>query len=282
MKIIILFMLTTNYPNIIFSQTWNAYSNDSLRSTMYPRRSLFGLSISPYIVNKAKATRISGAYQPNTIYGNGFEAGPDYHLQINNSYSIIIGLHVDAAATNYKLFISGSDFNPSIGGNVNENGQNAEWAYYMSVPIWIQKRWFAGSNGFWNVVAGENVRFYPLRYSRFGVGQNYPDVNGNEIRVLEIDATMGNNLRPWLNYNLGGGYSLTLRNHNYLQCNLVGNFSNKKIIDGTYQINVTSKPQSTGTFSANLSYVGLSFSYTATGANKRLRKIYEEKMKASN
>src|ERR1039458_8314414 len=83
-------------------------------------------------------------------------------------------------------------------------------------------------SGFWNAVAGVNVRFYPLRCSRFGVGQNYPDVNGNEIRVLEIDATMGNNLRPWLNYNLGGGYSLTLRNHNYLQCNLVGNFSNKK------------------------------------------------------
>jgi hypothetical protein len=281
LKIIIVLILMASCPAIIFSQTRSNYSNDSLPSNRYPGRSLFGFSISPYIVNKAKATPQSGAYHLKTLYKHGFEAGADYHIHINNCYSVIVGLHGGATATNYKLFIPGSDFNPSIGGNWNEYGP-AEWAYYMSVPIWIQKRWFAGSNGFWNVVAGVNVRYYPMRYSPYGLGEIISDVNGNQINLLEINATMGNNLRPWLNYNIGGGYSLLLRNHNYAQCNLVANFSDKKIIDGTYQINVSGKPQSTGTFSANMSFVGLSFSYTSTGTNKRLRKILEEKMKNSN
>lgn len=272
-------MFLTNL--LCFSQSKIEKINQSQISNSSYNRSSFGFSISSYIVNKAKATPLSGAYHLKTIYKHGFEAGADYHLHINNSYSVIVGLHGGASATNYKLFIPGNDFNPGIGGNWNEYGI-AEWAYYMSVPIWIQKRWFTGSNGFWNVVAGVNVRYYPMRYSHYGFAEIISDVNGNQIKVLEIDATMGNNLLPWLNYNIGGGYSLLLRNHNYLQCNLVANFSDKKIIDGTYQINVSGKPQSTGTFSANMSYVGLSFSYIATGTNKRLRKILEEKMRNSN
>jgi hypothetical protein len=107
----------------------------------------------------------------------------------------------------------------------------------------------------------------------------YPDVNGNNVDVLEITNSIGNNLHPWINYNIGGGYSFLLRSNNFLQLNLLANFSNKKMVNGVYQINVTGKPQSTGAYSANLSYVGLSLSYIFTGANKRIRKIYESKMK---
>ena len=127
-----------------------------------------------------------------------------------------------------------------------------------------------------------NIRYYPIRYYRNEIEEDYPDVSGNTVQVLKIDDLIGNNLRPWLNYNIGGGYSLLLQNNNYLQCNLVANFSGKKIIDGTYQINVTGKPQSTGTYSANWSYIGLSFSYILTGTNKRLRKMYEEKLKTNH
>ena len=266
-----------------FSQTRANYTRDSLLRKDLVRRSFFGFSISPYIVNKAKATPISGVFHPKPIYMNGFEAGPDYHISLNKNYSIMIGLHGGAAATNYKLFIPGSDFNPSLGGNVDDNGQfTGVWNFYMCVPLWLQKRWYTKRNSFWDAFAGVNVRYYPLRYYGAGTGDTYTDINGNQINVLEINDSIGNNLRPWVNYNIGGGYSWLLRNNNYLQCNLAVNFSDKKIIDGTYQINVTGKPQSTGTYSDNWAYVGLSFSYIFTGANKRLRKMYEEKMKASN
>lgn len=262
-----------------FSQARSNDSHDSLIKIINLNRSLFGFSISPYLVDKARTHSMAGNYSLQAIYMYGFEAGPNYHININHSYSVVIGIHGGAAATNYKLFIRRSDFNPNLGGDVNDNGQlTSEWDFYMNMPIWIEKRWFMKNNSFWNFVAGVNMRYYPIRYYRSGVEEEYQDVNGNRVTVLKIDAVIGNNLRPWFNYNIGGGYSVLLRNNNYLQCNLVANFSGKKIIDGTYQINVTGKPQSTGTYSANWSYVGLSFSYLFTGANKRMRKLYESKL----
>lgn len=251
-------------------------------SKVFFKGNYVGFSISPYIVNKAKTQPLTGNYHLNTSYKHGFEAGPDLYIPINNSYSLVTGLHGGAAATNYILFIPGSDFNPSMGTDVDDRGKGPTtglWGYYISVPILIQKRWLTGNKSFWNAVVGVNIRYYPLRYSVYGIEEIYLDANGDQINVLEIDASFGNNLRPWLNYNIGGGYSILLRNNNYLQCNVLANFSDKKIVNGTYTINVSGKPQSTGTYSANLSYVGLSLSYTFTGANKRLRKLYESRLK---
>lgn len=280
-KIIVVLILTANYSDNICSQTRNNYAHDSLFKKNIYHRSLFGFSISPYFVEKAKTQSLTGNY-PLTASGKyGLEVGVDYYINTNNNYSIVTGLHGGAGATNYKLFISENDFNPRFGsGNIDDNGKNVGgWGFYVSVPVWMEKRWVIKNNSFWKVMAGVNIRFYPVRYNAYGVEEIYSDGNGNQLKVLEIDALIGNNLRPWLNYNIGGGYSFLLPNNNYLQCNLVGNFSDKKIIDGTYQINVSGKPQSTGTYSANLSYIGLSFSYTATGAKKRVRKMLEEKMK---
>lgn len=279
MKILIFIIFFVSYAQKGLSQINSNYMRDSLRKKVSFSRSFIGFTITPYVVNKAKATPLSGSYHLKTIYMYGFEGGPDYYFNINNNYSILIGLHFVAAATNYKLFISKRDFNPNLNFDVYDDGQlTSEWDFCMSVPVWIQKRWFKKNNSFWNIVAGLNIRYYPIRYYGNEIGDGYPDVNGNYVDVLTINDLIGNNLRPWINYNIGGGYSLLLRNNNYLQCNLLANFSNKKIIDGTYTINVSGKPQSTGTYSANLSYIGLSFSYVLTGTNKRMRKLYESRL----
>lgn len=243
-------------------------------------RSSTSFFIAPYLDNKAKVTPVSGKYYLKAPYMTGAEVGITHYLNFDKNYSLIIGFHVGAAARNYDLRIPKSDFVPNLNFDVQEYGNTTrEWDFYMSLPIWIEKRWFTKSNSFWNLLAGVNVRYYPVKSYIDEVGAEYPDVNENYVNVLELDCSVGNNLLPWLNYNIGGGYSMLLRNNNYLQCNLLSNFSFKKMVNGTYQINVTGKPQSTGTYSANLSYIGLSFSYIFTGANKRLRKIYESKMK---
>ncbi|HEV8084232.1 MAG TPA: hypothetical protein VGP55_13580 [Chitinophagaceae bacterium] len=274
-QIIIVLIFAANYPSNIFSQTRSDYLHDSLPRANAGSRSLFGFSISSYIVNQAKAQPLTGNYHLTTSPKHGFEAGPDLYIPICNSYSLVTGLHGGAAATNYKLFIPGSDFNPSLGGDVDDKGKGPTtglWSFYMSSPIWIQKRWFTGSHSFWNIVAGVNVRYYPLRYHPYGFQEVYSDANGNQTTVLDLNASVGNNLRPWVNYNIGGGYTFLMRNNNYLQGKLLANFSGKKIVNGTYEINVTGKPQSTGTYSANLAYAGVSFSYVFTGENKRLQK----------
>ena len=85
---------------------------------MLPGNRVISFSISPYIVNKAKATPLSGAYPLTTITSMDLKPGLNYHININNSYSLIIGLHGGGAATNYKLFIRESDFNPSLSADV--------------------------------------------------------------------------------------------------------------------------------------------------------------------
>jgi hypothetical protein len=280
LKIILALIFASNYHSNIFSQTRKVYRYDSLIRKQVHSRSSFGFSITPYVVNKAKATPLSGAYRLKTIYMPGVEAGPDYHINFSNSYSLIVGLHGGAAARNIRFFIPKADFNPNLIVDVYVNGAlSRAWDVYMTLPILIEKKWLTKTNSFWNVKGGVNVRYYPVQNDWDGIEDDEQDVNGNIVKVLTISDSIGNNLRPWLNYNIGGGYSLLLRNNNYLQCNLLANFSYKKLVHGIYQINVTGKPQSTGTYSANLSYIGLSFSYIFTGANKRLRKLFESKLK---
>jgi len=281
-RFVLLFLLVFKNPVFICAQKANHFENDKISQDLFAH-SFFSFSVLPYVVNKAKATALSGPYHLRTFYTKGVEAGPDYYINFNKSYRLIVGIHGGVAARNFGLFISKSDFHPNLDFDVNEIGRfTREWDFYMSVPVWIEKQWLTKSNSCWNLIAGVNIRYYPIRYYRDEQELEYPDVNGTFVNVLELDCSIGNNLLPWLNYNIGCGYSLLLQNKNYLQCNLLANFSNKKMVNGTYQINVTGKPQSTGKYSANLAYVCLSFSYIFTGANKRLRKIYEAKLKGKN
>lgn len=271
------FLLLT-FHMMCYSQNRKVEMYLSEFDTIVYNHSFLSFSISPYLVNKAKATPVSGTYRLKTIYMNGFEAGPDYYINFNKNYSLITGLHGGAAARNYNFFVSKNDFVPSLQSDIIANGAlSRTYDFYICIPVWFQRRWYTQKNNQWTAVAGVNVRYYPIAHEDVvDQSADYIDGNGNQIIVLELDYSIGNNLLPWLNYNIGGGYSLMLRNHNFLQCNLIANFSNTKLVKGTYTINVTGKPQSTGNYSANLSYIGLDFSYIFTGANKRLRKMYEK------
>ncbi len=127
------------------------------------------------------------------------------------------------------------------------------------------------------MLAGINVRYYPDDLSD-GTGSFYPDINGQNVEVFDLNLTIGNNYRPWINYNIGGGYSFLLRNDNFLEFNLLANASYTKMVNGDYQVNVTGKGMSTGKYSANLSYLGLTIAYIFTGTNKRLRNLYEKQL----
>ena len=111
---------------ICAGKTYSQSKRDSLSKVESAKEILssrsLSFSIMPYIVNKAKATPLTGAYHLNPHYMNGFEAGPDYHINFNKSYSLIIGLHGGVAARNFKLFISKFDFDPNLKFDVDEYG----------------------------------------------------------------------------------------------------------------------------------------------------------------
>lgn len=243
------------------------------------KKNYFGFYLSPYIAQKGMPVRQSGAYSMSASNEAGIEACGNYFINFNKNYSLIVGAHAGFSGRDFELFISKSDFTPNLQNDINFRGALTKFNdLYLSAPVWVEGRWVGKNNTTWDIDAGINVRFNPDEET-YGYGDaSYGgvDVNGQFDPVLSMEGWAGNNLKPWLNYNIGGGYSFFLSNYNFLRINLLANFSATKVVNFNYTIDVTGKPQSTGTYSANLSYVGLSISYIFTGANKRLLKLYEK------
>ncbi len=261
----------------VFAQKRDSVRNALVEKTLFSG-SHFSFSVIPYLSQKAKITKESGEYALTSTIMHGIEAGGNYHINFNKNYSLVIGLHGGASARNANVFIHKEDFNPQLQVNVNDNGAlTREYDFYISAPIWFEKRWQCKNKNHWSAIAGINVRFYPDDISD-GTGSTYPNVNGQNVVVYEINLTIGNNYKPWINYNIGGGYSFLLKNDNFLRFNLLANFSSTKMVNGDYTITVTGKPESSGKYSANLSYLGLAIDYIFTGTNKRLRNLYEKEL----
>jgi hypothetical protein len=255
-----------------------AQSNDLIKENISKalfKGNYFSFYLSPYISQKAICINESGSYPLSASKSSGIEAGGNYFINFNENYSLIIGAHAGFSGRNFKLFISRSDFNPNLANDINFKGRfTKDYDLYLAAPIWFEKRWIKKNNSLWNIDAGINLRFDPNE-AFYIYNYNGVDVNGQYVPVLYMDGPVTNNKKPWINYNIGGGYSLFLSNYNFLRINVIANFSARKIVNFDYIINVSSKPQSTGTYSSNLSYFGLSINYILTGTNKRLLKLYE-------
>lgn len=256
-----------------------AAQNDKLQASIKENlfnASHFSFTIIPYVVEKASICNKTGAYTLGSSAMEGIEAGANYHINFNDKYSIIIGLHGGAAARNYELKISKEDFNPPLQNDVDESGALTRiFDFYIAAPVWFERRWRHKNNNFWNINAGANIRFYPDEFSEH-ISSTYFDVNGQYVTVANLELEVGRSFKPWVNYNFGGGYSYFLKNNNFFRLNFLVNLSNTAIADGVYTINVTGKPLSTGTYKSKLSFVGLSLNYIFTGTNKRLFKQFKK------
>ena len=266
-----------NNSIVLFGQQNVNLRTEAISKVLF-KGNYFAFYLSPYMSQKAKTIRQSGPFALGAAHDLGIEAGGNYFINFSNNYTLITGAHVGFSGRNFKLFISKGDFTPNLQDNINFMGRpTKDYAIYLSVPMWIERRWPGNKNNTWNVDAGINLRFEPddafYFYDFGGI-----DINGQYNQVLKMDGEVGNNLKPWLNYNISGGYSMFLSNYNFLRINLLANFSATKIVNFNYTIDVTGKPQSTGTYSSNLSYIGLSINYILTGTNKRLVKLYERGM----
>jgi hypothetical protein len=140
-------------------------------------------------------------------------------------------------------------------------------ASYTGLQLLFQKRWVTVNRGFWNVDAGINLR-YSFDNSLLYVGTYVPNSSDT---LFGTTLYFGNNQKPWLNYNLGGGYSWVLKNRNILQANLFANLSFTQFIKGSYRFTVPNKPVEIGTYGVKGSYTGLSVSYILTGVRRKLR-----------
>ena len=235
----------------------------------------FSFSLIPHIVPKAKITRTDGIYEFGSSADRGLEVGFNYHVNLKKDLSIIFGLHGGASFRNYKLHVPKEDFSPPLQYDVDDYPKsNREADFYLSAPVFIEKCWVYSKRKTWDVNAGFNIRFYP---DDLGEGIIYfiQDANGNNVPAFDLELDVTNDLKPWLDYNIGGGHAWILKNYNIFKLNLLINFSFKNLTRGTYIITVPGKPDTYGTYKGRLSFLGISFNYILTGANKALRKMYE-------
>ena len=118
---------------------------------------------------------------------------------------------------------------------------------------------------------------YAVGYDSDDYGYVLEDTNQQRIDVFSMDLNSNNYKKPWISYNLGGGYSWILKNYNTLRAGLLTNISFTQFVKGTYQVNIPGKPLTEGAYGVTGSYIGLSVSYGFTGTNKRWIREYEKK-----
>lgn len=244
------------------------YLNDVLFSGNH-----YSLSLTPHLASKAEINNSFGPYRMGSSSVGGLEFGVNLHSNLNNKFGIITGLHLGTSGRNYLLTIPKEDFNTPRQYDYIDNGAiSREFDFYFSAPILLEMRLLSHSKNFWNGLIGLNIRYSISNHSETIISY-IQDSNNQFVKVLQMELQVGNNSRPWLNYNLGGGYNWVLKKNNILRANLLFNYSSKKIVRGIYDIEVSNQPLSNGNYSADQSYLGIHFSYILTGTNKRISKL---------
>ena len=247
------------------AQQTKSYSKEA--NVIFVRKHI-GFTIIPLFTEKAVITKNIDKYWIHSTPLAGFEAGFNEYIHLNKNHSIMIGMFLGAFARNFNYAIPGQEFNPPASEYVTTNGAaSREFNFTGSIPALFEKRWFKKNNNFWNANIGFTVRYTPKEYF------TEDDIWNWNYVFYHLDFIVNPHRAFWLNYNIGGGYSWILKNKNIFKANLVGNMSFTSFAKGNYQFTLPNQPVIIGNYEVKGSYIGLSFSYVLTGANKILRKI---------
>ncbi len=241
-------------------EAWEIFSSNHISFTLIP-----------LINEKARIKAETGPYTLGSKPVRGVEVGFNYHMNFDVNYSIIYGIHGGVSVRNYSLFVPKEDFTPQETEDFYESTKSTPTVdFYLSLPVLLERRWMA-QKGFWNVQGGVNVRFYPDQFSET-ISHMKDDNAGSWYDIIRLELEVGRNHKPWIDYNLAGGYSYLLKNRNLIRLNLIANFSNTSITKGSYLIHIPGQLDSKGSYASRHSYLGLALSYLMGTRNKALRR----------
>lgn len=259
-------------PCTLAAQRADGAAGDEVLPLMYAG-SHWSYTFTSSLTRPAKVQRQSGGVDVGATAVSGFQFGVNLHVPIDQAYSLITGLHLGESGRDYTFTLPKEAFQPALEADYQTGGLITQSAdFYLSLPLLLEKRWLQRSGHHWNLQGGLNLRY---AFEDFTDNSSGTVVYGSGQReeVYRFDLTIGSGNKPWVNYNLGGGYTRALRNLNLLRLNLVVNYSPKDIVRGTYTVTAPNIPATTGTYAADLSHAGLSFSYILTRTRKRMRRL---------
>ncbi|HKC35753.1 MAG TPA: hypothetical protein VKB95_06810 [Chitinophagaceae bacterium] len=200
------------------------------------------------------------------------EGGIGYHYSINKKYSIQTGIRGGGIMRDIRYYIPGADFNPPLSYDVRSYKIFDKFGVvFFRIPFFIERRFFTKPGVYWNAQAGISLLYSfmneEIYESRIG------DYYNRSIRYLYSIFTPNNNQKPWLNYHVGGGLNLILKNKDVFRINLVGELSFTKFFRGYYSFEVPGNPSIKFDYGVTGSYVALEASYIRTKAKRKFKQL---------
>jgi hypothetical protein len=200
------------------------------------------------------------------------EGGIGYHYSINKKYSIQTGIRGGGIMRDIQYYIPGADFNPPLSYDVRSYKRfDKSGVVFFRVPFFIERRFFTKPGIYWNVQAGISLLYSFMNEEIYEswIGDYY----NRSIRYLYSIFTPNNNQKPWLNYHIGGGLNLILKNKDVFRINLVGELSFTKFFRGYYSFEIPGKPSIKFDYGVTGSYIALEASYIRTKAKRKFKQL---------
>lgn len=248
-----------------------AISNKTINKNLFTpnellfRNSHIGLTIIPFVCEKARITKSEDKYAIHSTHQLGFEVGLKKYFHIDTAHSIYAGIVFGAYGRNFNYYIPIEEFGSPPGWNDISTNKAAsrEFNFLAGVPLIFQKRWFKKYRNFGYMLGGVTFRYSPY------IEENEEHRFFSTYFRMQFETNPGK--KVWLNYNVGGGYSLLLKNKQILSAGLYANLSFTSFAKGQYQFTVPNKPVVEGKYKVNGSYIGLSIGYIFTRTNKHIK-----------
>jgi hypothetical protein len=200
------------------------------------------------------------------------EGGIGYHYSINTKYSIQTGVHGGGIMRDIRYFIPRTAFNPPLSYDERSYKTFDKFGVvYFRVPFFIERRFFKKPGIYWDAQTGISLLYSIMSGETH---ESYiTDQNNRPIRYLYGIFTANNNEKPWLNYHIGGGLNLILKNKDVFRINLVGEISFTQFYRGNYTFEIPGNAPIKFDYGVTGSYVALEASYIRTKAKRKFKQL---------
>ncbi len=240
----------------------------SEKTISYFLNNQFRISVRSALARKAIVAR-NETYNPGASNFISLAAGIDYCCHFNESFSLITGLHGLWHGSNFTFFVSGKNFQPELGYDLIERGPTSGDLQQglISLQSTIEKRWFTKKEKIWSTGLG-----LALNYSPNTTYDNYYSVlqNGQWVNYAWMGYDANNQSRPFFSAHAMVGYYWRIGKTNFLTTNLVIDYSFTYFAKGSYSFHIPGKPEVTGEYKIDGSYIGLDIGYNFTKRKKHL------------
>ena len=225
---------------------------------------------------KARLKKISGIHPVTSTATPGLLLSFMYQINFDNSYSLLTGIEMTLIGRNLITSFNKNDFSPALIKDYKiRNKDTYVPDLILSLPVLFEKRMLYSDTKYVFIDAG--VSFNLSTGADLDIFSIYlTNTNNGFYNAGEINVNANNNARPWLSFPINLGHSWLLKNNNLLQLSICYNLSFTKYVNGTYLIDIPGQQLTEGKYSSTGSCIGLSFSYSFTNSNYRIRTAYEK------